>query len=168
MCASKIQTSATLAFVLSAWACLPAQRPPEPRQPASAGASQATPSTIAAASAACDRVQQNSEVPVSCTTQYIDDVPSMIVGFRDDGAAREWMGAFAQYIGNPFCDAANRNGRQARVYMTVGIGAAQKARMWSCELGKWSDWFATAPAPEAPATPAAGAPETIADAIRLC
>jgi hypothetical protein len=107
---------------------------------------------------------------VSCTTDYIENVPSMIVGFRTPEEAQQWLGPFAEQVGGPFCDAANRNGREARVYMTVGASERQRARMWSCELGKWSDWFATRSETPAPApTPAAPTPqETIADAIRAC
>jgi hypothetical protein len=131
--------------------------------------------TLADASAACDRVQANREVPVSCTTEYVDNVPSMIVGFRTGAEAEEWIGAFARHVGEPFCDAANRNGREARVYMTVGTGAEQLARMWSCELGKWSGWFSPtpgsaepAPAPPTPTQPQSDQPLTIADAISAC
>ena len=119
--------------------------------------------TIADASAACERLQANSKIPVSCTTDYIDDVPSMIVGFRNRPEAQEWLAPFAEHIGNPFCEAANRNGREARVYMTVGTGDEQQARRWNCELAKWGDWFANPPQPSQPAPP-----QTIADAVRAC
>lgn len=165
------------------WACLPPQAVAPSGQPgtsAHAAPSGSAPSgkagTLADASAACDRVQANREVPVSCTTDYVDNVPSMIVGFRTGAEAEEWIGAFARHVGEPFCDAANRNGREARVYMTVGTGAEQLARMWSCELGKWSSWFSPTPgspgqAPEQPA-PAPQSPTeeplTIAEAISAC
>jgi hypothetical protein len=103
---------------------------------------------------------------VSCTTDYVENVPSMIVGFRSPEEAERWLAPFAEQVGGPFCDAANRNGREARVYMTVGANERQRARVWSCELGKWSDWFAAAETP-APA-PAPDPQETIADAIAAC
>jgi hypothetical protein len=152
-------------------AAAPPGQPATSSQAASSGASPAKGTTIADASAACDRVQANRQVPVSCTTEYVDNVPSMIVGFRNGEEAEEWIGAFARHIGEPFCDAANRSGREARVYMTVGTGAAQLARMWSCELGKWSGWFSTtAESPEQPAQREAPtpAPLTIAEAISAC
>lgn len=114
---------------------------------------------------------------MSCTTDYVDGVPSMIVGFRNADDAQQWLGPFAEHIGAPFCAAANRNGREARVYMTVGTDSGEQARRWSCELGKWGDWFANAPAESAP-TPSAPSPspspdrqappQTVADAIRAC
>lgn len=80
-----------------------------------------------------------------------------------EAEAQEWLGPFAEHIGTPFCDAANRNGREARVYMTVGTGDEQQARRWNCELGKWGEWFANVPRPvQAPPT------QTIADAVRAC
>jgi hypothetical protein len=140
--------------------------------------------TIADASTACAAVQQNPDVPVSCTAEYIEDVPSIIVGFRNADEAREWLGPFVEQVGGPFCDAANRTGREARVYMTIGTGAEERARRWSCELAKWSEWFqparATAAAPStptpqtppparsSPSTPTSSPPRTLADAVAAC
>ena len=150
-------------------AASPSEQPTTASQGAkSSAAARPKGSTLADASAACDRVQANREVPVSCTTEYVDNVPSMIVGFRTGEEAEAWIGAFARHIGEPFCDAANRNGREARVYMTVGTGAEQLARMWSCELGKWGGWFSTtvdSPEQRAPAEAPDRAPLTIAEAI---
>jgi hypothetical protein len=169
LCPSGASAAVVLTFVMGQWACIP----PPAAAPSAAGASSEAPSaqasTLADASAACDRVQANREVPVSCTTEYVDNVPAMIVGFRTGEEAEEWLGAFARHIGEPFCDAANRNGREARVYMTVGTGPQQLARMWSCELGKWSGWFSTSSdSARQPAPAEAGAPATIAEAIGAC
>jgi hypothetical protein len=177
MCLSGASAAAALTLVMAQWACMPPQAAAPPGAPGRSAAAEpaaARAKTLAEASAACDRVQANREIPVSCTTEYVDDVPSMIVGFRSGEEAEQWLGAFAQHIGEPFCDAANRNGREARVYMAVGTGTAQRARMWSCELGKWSDWFSTTPeAPERRAGPEQRpaqqqTPVTIADAISAC
>ena len=166
--------AAALTVAWAQWSCVStqttaktAESAPSPPGPSEAAPPPAKLATIAEASAACDQVQANVRIPVSCTTDYVDDVPSMIVGFRTAREAEEWLGPFAEHVGNPFCDAANRSGREARVYMTVGTGPAQQARRWSCELGKWSDWFATAPEPPA-AEPRPAPTETIADAITAC
>jgi hypothetical protein len=169
-CAQRARSWVALAIVSGQWACVSARNAADsPASTPSAVESPAPkPSTLAEASAACDRVQANTELPVSCTTDYVESVPSIIVGFRNPEEAQQWLGPFAEQIGGPFCDAANRNGREARVYMTVGTNEQQRARMWSCELGKWSDWFATT-ASENAAAPAPPAPrETISDAIRAC
>jgi hypothetical protein len=158
-------SGAVALLVLAQWGCAGSQASAPAQAPAPARAAPSTPpSTIADASAACDRVQASAEIPVTCTTDYVDDVPAMIVGLRTPEEARSWLGAFAQHIGNPFCDAANRNGRPARVYMTVGTGAEQHVRMFSCELGKWSSWFSTAGEEEEAAPP----PQTLSDAIVAC
>ena len=167
MSASAARGVVLLALVSTQWSCMQPRGPAAPGAEPTRASSRAGPppetSTLAMASAACDRVQASSEIPVSCTTEHVDDVPAMIVGFRNVEEAQTWLGPFAEHIGTPFCDAANRTGREARVYMTVGAGPARQARVWSCELGKWSDWFATAPE-----TPAAPTPETVADAINAC
>ncbi len=171
-CPTMVMRVAALAVVSAQWSCastrMTAEAPtPTPTPAEAAPSSPAKLSTIAEASAACERVQANLDLPISCTTDYVDNVPAMIVGFRNAREAEQWLGPFAEQVGDPFCAAANRSGREARVYLTVGTGTAQQARRWSCELGKWSDWFATAsepPASEPPPPP----PETIADAIRAC
>jgi hypothetical protein len=120
--------------------------------------------TIADASAACASVQANARLPVSCATEYIENVPAMIVGFRNVQEAQEWLRPFAEQVGGPFCDAANRSGREARVYMTVGTEAGERARRWNCELGKWGEWFATAAQAATPSAPEASAPAASAPA----
>jgi len=118
-------------------------------------------------------------VPSSCTTDYVDDVPSIIVGFPNADDAEKWMQPFYEQVGGPFCDAANRHGREARIYLTIGAGEAQRARRYSCEFGKWGDWFETGPAnapaserasasEPAPASEPAAPVETIAEAVRAC
>jgi hypothetical protein len=120
--------------------------------------------TIADASAACEQVQANVDIPVSCETDYVDEVPSMVVGFRNIAEANDWLAPFAQEVGEPFCEAANRRGREARLYMVVGAGIEQTARLWSCELGKWGEWYK--PGDEGrSSTPA---PTTLAQAVDAC
>jgi hypothetical protein len=151
-----------LLFLLAHSACV-GTAAPSAADPASSSAGHAgKAATIADASAACQRLQADAEIPVTCTTDYVENVPSMIVGFRSLEEARQYMAPFAEHIGNPFCEAAQRSGREARVYMTVGSGDAQRARKWSCELGKWGEWFANLP----PSDDASA--QTIADAVRAC
>jgi len=77
---------------------------------------------MAEASAACDNVQANSKIPVACRTDYFEGVPSMFVSFHDADEANQWLVSLTRQVSGPFCDAANRNGREARVYITVGGG----------------------------------------------
>jgi hypothetical protein len=173
-----VRCAAALALVSVQFSCASAQKPAEA---AAQGSEPDRAMTIADASTACANVQQNPDVPVSCTAEYIDDVPSIIVGFRNPDEAREWLGPFVDQVGAPFCDAANRSGREARVYMTVGTGADERARRWSCELAKWGAWFqpareaaaaappqASPPARTSPATRKSAPPATLDDAVRAC
>jgi hypothetical protein len=156
-----------LALVASACAATQAPaREPDAVEPERADAARAEPlsrphPTMADASAACDRVQENTEIPVTCRTDYIDDVPSMLVGFRNLDEASLWLGDFARQIGEPFCAAANQSGRPARVYMAIGMGEERRGRRFSCELGKWGDWFSLAERGQA-------SPSTLSDAIAAC
>lgn len=144
--------------------------PARPSSAAGASSRRTAPSTIAEASAACERVHENRQVPVSCATDYVDAVPSIIVGFRDADDAQRWMRPFYERVAGPFCDAANRSGREARVYLTIGVGSAQRARRYSCEFGKWGEWFSAAPGAAA-ATGVeveAAPPQALADAVQAC
>jgi hypothetical protein len=152
-----------LPFLLAHSACVATTAASAPATPESRSALAAgKTATIADASAACQRLQADAEIPVTCTTDYVENVPSMIVGFRSVAEARQYLGSFAEHVGDPFCAAANRSGRAARVYMTVGSGDAQRARKWSCELGKWGEWFASPP----PSGEASA--QATADAARAC
>jgi hypothetical protein len=157
-----------MAWLITLAGCAPA-RPPVSAPTAAAEAAGAQPSepspradaTLAEASAACDRVQENAEIPVTCRTDYIDQMPSMLVGFRSIDEANAWLGPFARDIGQPFCEAANRSQRPASVYMAVGSGDDRRGRRFSCELGTWGEWFSLA-------EPDVAKPQTIAEAIQAC
>jgi hypothetical protein len=164
-----ISACVACAVALAASACASARAPvrepstaePAPASAAPAPAPAAPRPTMADASAACERVQENAEIPVTCRTDYIDDVPSMLVGFRSIDEANAWLGDFARTIGEPFCAAANQSGRPARVYMAIGSGDERRGRRFSCELGKWGDWFSLAERGET-------TPATLTDAIAAC
>jgi hypothetical protein len=149
------------ACALAMSACASTQVPAREPSAAEPAPAVAAPPTMADASAACDRVQENAEIPVTCRTDYIDDVPSMLVGFRTIDEANAWLGDFARKIGEPFCAAANQSGRPARVYMAIGSGDERRGRRFSCELGKWGDWFSLAERGET-------TPSTLSDAIAAC
>jgi hypothetical protein len=106
-------------------------------------------------------MQGSASTPVTCRTDYVDDVPSMLVGFRNLEEANAWLRPFAEQVGEPFCEAANRDRRPARVYMAVGMGEDRQARRFSCELGHWGEWFSLAEAQPVK-------PQTIAEAIQVC
>lgn len=111
---------------------------PAPAEHQSAGAPTATLDEV---SARCETMQRSAEIPVTCQTDTIDEVPSMLVGFRSMDEANTWLGPFSEQIGKPFCDAAGHSGRPGRVYMAIGTGEERRGRRFSCELGQWGEWF---------------------------
>ena len=149
---------AGLVLLTGSWSCARGSSPPAPPQPQPPVAY-----TIADAAKACADVQASIKIPVSCGTDYVEGVPSMFVGFRSVAEAGEWFAPFTKSIGEPFCEAANRNGREARVYFVVGVGSERRGRQWSCELSSWGEWFSLAREPSAP-----GEGQTVADAIQAC
>jgi hypothetical protein len=114
-----------------------APEPPAGAAPAPAPAAPAAP-TIADAIAACNAVQANRKVPVSCRTQYIDGLPAMIVGFPTPEAAEAYMDQVAEKVAGPFCNAANSANRRASLIVTL---ARAQARHFDCEQQRWGDWF---------------------------
>ena len=122
------------------WGCAGSQQ--EPQAPTSPKAA------ITLASEMCAAVQANEQLPVSCETRFVGKVPSIIVGFRNVTEAQELIGPFARDIGMPFCEAANRMGREGRIYMMVGTGAERLGRRWNCELGMWGEWARVDAAPQ--------------------
>jgi hypothetical protein len=95
--------------------------------------------TIASAANSCQRVQENVKVPVGCSTDYVKGVLSMMIRFGSEVEVETYLQPMATHVAEPFCAAANRASRQARVYMTV---ENSRARYWDCELSRWSAWFA--------------------------
>lgn len=133
-----------VAFVLGA--CSSQQASPQAPPAAEAARrgrepAQAPAATMAEVKARCESVQESAEIPVMCQTDTIDDVPSMVVGFRNLEEASSWLGHFERHIGEPFCAATSHGGHAGRVYMAVGIGEERLGRRFSCELGQWGDWF---------------------------
>jgi hypothetical protein len=62
----------------------------------------------------------------------------MVIEFKDSKTADSLLGAMAKHVAGPFCTAANSVNRPASVYVVVG---GRDARQFSCEMGKWGEWF---------------------------
>jgi hypothetical protein len=75
---------------------------------------------------------------VSCRTEYVNGVASMIVGFPTSEDAETYMKQVAERVAGPFCEAANRANRRAALFITL---ANARARHYDCERQTWSDWF---------------------------
>jgi hypothetical protein len=86
----------------------------------------------------CNDVQADADLPISCTTEYVNGVPSVIVGFPSAADAKTYIEQVAQQVAQPFCDAANRSGNAATFFITV---ANEQARRYDCKRQSWSEWF---------------------------
>jgi hypothetical protein len=118
--------------------------------------------TIADAVSSCKRIQESSTVPVTCKSDYIDGVPSVVIGFANPTQLDTYIGPVADVVGVPFCEAANRANRQATLFITL---ANKRARRWSCELSAWGEWFDLDPPAKAQQQ---DPPKTLAAAAAAC
>jgi hypothetical protein len=105
------------------------------------------------------------KVPVGCSTDYVDGVLSMMIHFGNEVEVETYLQPMAKHVAEPFCAAANRASRQARVYMTL---ENDRARYWDCELSRWSDWFAVQGDASSPAAAAASGDDAFSEAIATC
>jgi hypothetical protein len=102
------------------------------------------PQTLLETIVACRRVQDDSELPVECSTEFIDGMLTMMVGFESALDAAKYSGDLEARLSRPFCEAANGAGKSASVYVLV----AYSARQFDCELGQWGSWFELVAEPE--------------------
>jgi hypothetical protein len=105
------------------------------------GGAERSPDTQAAVADAvnrCRRVQESTTIPVACKLQYLNKIPSMVIGFRNEEEAAAFLRPMAENVAGPFCDAANDSGQTAAVAVVVG---KTTARLFDCENGRWGDWF---------------------------
>jgi hypothetical protein len=97
-----------------------------------------TEAAVADAVDRCRRVQESTTIPVACKLQYLNKIPSMVIGFRNQEEAAAFMRPMAETVAGPFCDAANDSGQTAAVAVVVG---RTTARLFDCENGHWGEWF---------------------------
>jgi len=107
----------------------------QPRTESSAKDSEAA---VADAVNRCRRVQESASIPVACKLQYLNKIPSMVIGFRNEQEAAAFLRPMAENVAGPFCDAANDSGQTAAVAVVVG---RTTARLFDCENGRWGEWF---------------------------
>jgi hypothetical protein len=97
-----------------------------------------TEAAVADAVNRCRRVQESTTIPVACKLQYLNKIPSMVIGFRNQQEAAAFLRPMAENVAGPFCDAANDSGQTAAVAVVVG---RTTARLFDCENGRWGEWF---------------------------
>jgi hypothetical protein len=107
------------------------ERPASPQRAAS-------PETLAEAVRACQAIQRNADIPIACEVDYIEGMPSMMIGFASAEHANDYWEPMAKHVAEPFCRAANNSNRMALVLLVVGKTAA---RPFICELDQWGDWI---------------------------
>jgi hypothetical protein len=67
----------------------------------------------------CAVIQSSPNLPATCRMDFIDGVPSLVVGFRDAREAERYAG-LASETAQPFCQAAVASNTQAAVFLTAG------------------------------------------------
>jgi hypothetical protein len=98
----------------------------------------ASPETLAEAVRACKAIQADADIPIACEVDYIQGMPSMMIGFASAEHANDYWEPIAKRVAEPFCRAANNSNRTALVLLVVGKTAA---RPFICELDEWGDWI---------------------------
>jgi hypothetical protein len=93
--------------------------------------------TLVEAMVACKRLQNNRELPVGCRTEFVDDVPTLVLGFESAADAARYSSAMDAQLSLPFCEAAYRAGRTAALFALT----ANSARQFDCEHQQWGAWF---------------------------
>jgi hypothetical protein len=93
--------------------------------------------TLTEAVRRCKAIQESNEVPVLCTAEHIEGIPTMAVAFRNEREAKELIPVIESAILTPFCDAASSSNRRAQLVETIG---KELGRKLDCEMRTWSEW----------------------------
>jgi len=94
----------------------------------------------------CGEIQAARDVPITCTFDYLDGNPAIVVGFPNGDLFASLWEVVVDGVGVPFCNAANEANRQG--FLLVGLVREKQARAYSCETSEWSDWFTIDPGSE--------------------
>jgi hypothetical protein len=117
--------------------------------------------SVSDAIAACNKIQKAQDLPVGCRLEYIDGKPAMFMAFADLQDAENWMGALAEHIAVPYCDSANRSGREA--FVVALVDSTDQGKLFRCETWEWGAWFALDSQEETTRTP-----ESVSEAMQAC
>ena len=97
--------------------------------------------TLADSIQVCKVVQRERHIPISCLTTYVKGRPTMLVGFADASDFDDYGRVIAEYVAGPFCDAANRAGRQA--FVAFALNRPGLMKLYACETGEMTGWLDT-------------------------
>jgi hypothetical protein len=93
--------------------------------------------TLAKVTSGCQAIHRSAKIPVDCSIQAVGGMPSVLLGFRNQQEAEEYIGPTARYVGAPFCNAANQAGMVASVFVFVG---QTRGRQFRCDRATWGEW----------------------------
>ena len=87
----------------------------------------------------CRELQRSGRIPFSCAVRYLGGQPAMVVQFASSREMETYLDTFAEYLGGPFCDAANRGNRDG--YIVLALQSPAVGTVYSCERKQISKWF---------------------------
>jgi hypothetical protein len=134
-----LSASCTIVYNQPASGTQASQQQPTQNNPQSNKADSQKPKNIAEAIEACRKLQNSREIPFSCGIEYIDNIPTMMVGFSDYPEMENWLTVFDEYISEPFCKSANQSNRQAVIL--VYLKSSGMGNLYSCETRSLSGWI---------------------------
>ena len=137
------QSLITLALTLTAGACAhSANNTPAPSYAEPAPSYSAPAPRRADPVALCDAIQRDRDIPVICKTGYVDNVPSMVLGFSSRRRAEAWIEPVLGKVAGPFCTDALYGNRTA--YVIFSFYSDQLARGYDCRTRTMTPWYSTA------------------------
>lgn len=86
--------------------------------------------------ALCDALEHSSEIPISCTFQFMGDEPTMVLRVPSKEVLEASIGEMRDHLVAPFCQSQNRAQQSSGVVFVV----ASAARHLSCRDRTLSDW----------------------------
>ena len=86
----------------------------------------------------CQNVQRSDKVPVVCSFDYQNSVPTLSIDFPNAELANQWMATTHKNIITPFCGSSDRARRPALVLLN--IQSAKLRDVYSCMTHSFTGW----------------------------
>lgn len=89
----------------------------------------------------CKQIHEDQDIPIGCDTFFVDDnkKPALMITFQNFEHANLYWEKLSEKIGLPFCNATNASSYEGVVILY--IISSEKARIFTCVTGSWTDWF---------------------------
>jgi hypothetical protein len=100
----------------------------------SAGDTNSGSATLADVVTACRRIQESSNIPITCQTGQAEGLNMMIIGFRDASSAEPFVEPITRHVAMPFCALNNQASLKAAVVFSVGETPFMG---YACGTGEW-------------------------------